>query len=538
MTMISGGGAPSFKIGVAGDNFVKFSNDIEPSWGDALSKIGGAWAKRHRKEQAEAAGRAKTEQQAVKRGEWMQAVSQGATLRDLATSDPSLLSDTGFIKFVQGTKAPVGFTNILDDEGRAIGQRGPDGRAYAHPLAPEPEQPEAETWDVVQSPFGRGGSAQQSSVSGKFSGYLAPRAPQEPAPQRERKTAKDRHGRLRYLDDQSAAFSDETLGAAPEKEKAKFEHVRALAGDWESATKPVRALSRQRDLMQIGLEAARRGDMAAGSQAVLVTFQKILDPSSVVRESEYARSSSGLSMLERMRGAAEKLAKGGAGVSIGELEAFARLADEAVSQFGKGWLTQERDRIGTFADAYNIPRKYVFQGGRFAPKGPPQKPRAPAPPGMPQGLPQQHPQAAPPGMPQAQAPSPRAPAPQDAAAARGVPQVTGMPPLGLSQQGLSPQAPGPDALTSLARALGGASPTPPGQAQGPAPQGAGVMSDGDTGDDPRVAMYAVMGRTDPDALKRQVADMAKKLTANPKAYSQAEVDAAKRAFDAAFPGER
>ena len=424
-----------------------------------------------------------------------------------------------------------------------------------------------ETWETVSDPYGRGGVAQRSSVSGKFSGYQAPQAPQAQAPQRERKTAKDRFGRLRYLDDQTPAFSDKTLGPAPETEQAKFEHVRALAGDWQDATKPVRDLSRQRDLMQIGLEAARRGDMAAGSQAVLVTFQKILDPSSVVRESEYARSSSGLSMLERIRGAAEKLGKGGAGVSIPELEAFARLADEAVSQFGKGWLTQERDRIGSFADAYKIPRKYVFQGRRFAPQAPaargaPQAPGMPPQalpgqaPGMPQGLPQQRPQAAPPGLPQAQAPtlphsivaplaqalaggpapSPRAPAPQDAAAARGAPQAPGMPPLGLSQQGLSPQAPapGPDSLAALARALGGASPAP----QGPAPQGAAVMSDGGAGDDPRIALYAVLAKTDPDALKRQVATMAEKLAANPKAYSQAEVDAAKRAFDAAFPGER
>ena len=39
-------------------------------------------------------------------------------------------------------------------------------------------------------------------------------------------------------------------------------------------------------------------------------------------------------------------------------------------KLGTGWLTQERDRIGRFADAYNIPRDYVFQGGRPAPQAP------------------------------------------------------------------------------------------------------------------------------------------------------------------------
>ena len=130
--------------------------------------------------------------------------------------------------------------------------------------------------------------------------------------------------------------------------------------------------------------------MVAGSQAVLVTFQKILDPTSVVRESEYARSSSGLSVIERIKGATEKLGKGGAGVSVQELETFARLADEAVTKLGTGWLTQERERIGRFADAYNIPRDYVFQGGRPAPQAAPAPPQA-------QGLPR----AAAPALPQA-----------------------------------------------------------------------------------------------------------------------------------------
>ena len=470
MTMISGGGAPNFRIGPTGPtNYARFSNAPTPGWGSALAKIGGAFVERHRREQKKAANLAQEAELTTKRQGWMQSLGAGSTLRDVAASDPSVLGDSEFLNFVRSTAAKPGYTDVHDDDGNVLGQRGPDNRWYKDPRA-EPEA-EVETHSVVQNPYGRGGVGQESSISGKISGYQAPQAQ---APQRERKTAKDRFGRLRYLDDQTPAFSDKTLGPAPEKEQAKFENVRALAGDWESATKPVRALSRQRDLMQIGLEAARRGDMAAGSQAVLVTFQKILDPSSVVRESEYARSSSGLSMLERMRGAAEKLAKGGAGVSISELEAFARLADEAVSQFGKGWLTQERDRIGSFADAYNIPRKYVFQGGRFAPKGPPQKPRAPAPPGMPQGLPGQAP-----GMPNPNAPLARAlaggptvatlggapqavPQQRPQAAPPGLPQAQA-PTLALSQQGL---APGPDALTALARALGGASPA----AQGPAPR--------------------------------------------------------------------
>jgi hypothetical protein len=55
---------------------------------------------------------------------------------------------------------------------------------------------------------------------------------------------------------------------------------------------------------------------------VLITFQKILDPTSVVRESEYARSADGVALTARMEGYMERLAKGGAGVPKADLKAM------------------------------------------------------------------------------------------------------------------------------------------------------------------------------------------------------------------------
>ena len=46
-----------------------------------------------------------------------------------------MLADDKFTQFWQGTQAPAGFEDILDDQGLPIGQRGPDGRVVAHPLA-------------------------------------------------------------------------------------------------------------------------------------------------------------------------------------------------------------------------------------------------------------------------------------------------------------------------------------------------------------------------------------------------------------------
>lgn len=137
--------------------------------------------------------------------------------------------------------------------------------------------------------------------------------------------------------------------------------INRLTTQWDKANTTVNELKRQRDLMQTGLAAARKGDMAAGSQAVLVTFQKILDPTSVVRESEYARSAAGQALLARIQGAAERLASGGAGVPVAELEAFANLADQFVQQATSNQALQTvRGRIAATADRYRIPHDVIF----------------------------------------------------------------------------------------------------------------------------------------------------------------------------------
>lgn len=65
----------------------------------------------------------------------------------------------------------------------------------------------------------------------------------------------------------------------------------------------------------------------AASQGVLVAFQKLLDPLSVVRESEYARSGNGLSLMSRLEGFKTKLEQGGAGVTAEDLKEFVDVAD-------------------------------------------------------------------------------------------------------------------------------------------------------------------------------------------------------------------
>ena len=51
---------------------------------------------------------------------------------------------------------------------------------------------------------------------------------------------------------------------------------------------------------------------------VVTTLNKILDPTSVVRESEFARTAEGQSLLAKMEGYAKKMSKGGSGLTNNE----------------------------------------------------------------------------------------------------------------------------------------------------------------------------------------------------------------------------
>ena len=110
------------------------------------------------------------------------------------------------------------------------------------------------------------------------------------------------------------------------------------------------------------------------------------------------------------------------------------------------------------------------------------------------------------------------------------PQVQGMPPgppAGLPQQG--PAMPGVQAapatpgIEALAKALAPQAPQAP---QAPARASMGLPASSLA--QQRVADYATLP---PDALRKQVDEMAAQLAANPNAYPQEEIDAAKIAFD-------
>lgn len=95
-------------------------------------------------------------------------------------------------------------------------------------------------------------------------------------------------------------------------------------------------------------EAVKRGDKESKNaldQALVTMFNKMLDPGSVVREGEYARTAEGQGLLSRAVGTVERLKQGGAGISDSEradmVEIARTLFDNAYGEYSSAMDTYE-----------------------------------------------------------------------------------------------------------------------------------------------------------------------------------------------------
>ena len=310
--------------------------------------------------------------QAAVRAAAESALNGGAVTPDVASrivNDPQLFTDEERARLAPIVGTPEGARGFLmwaagrqPEKPAALIQRDPT-KSLVNPTTGEevsPATPEAPKAPDV----------------GSFAEYVSKFAAEIGKPVRDL-TAKDiESARKRYqqADDRIVIQPPRTESGLTPTMEANI--INRLTTQWGTAVKPIAELSRQSKLMDTGMEAARRGDMAQGSQAVLVTFQKILDPTSVVRESEYERSAAGQSLMNRVKGAAERLAKGGTGVTLSELEKFAALAREAVKAQSTGYIDAQKSRIGKTADHYKIPRELVFEDFDFGGAGAATAPQA------------------------------------------------------------------------------------------------------------------------------------------------------------------
>ena len=138
----------------------------------------------------------------------------------------------------------------------------------------------------------------------------------------------------------------------------------SLRKEYNSNVKPARDIQQQLNIMNTSWENYDANPGAA-SQGLLVTFQKILDNNSVVRESEYLRSAEGLALTERLRGAYERLTKGGAPVPKSELDGYRKLATAWVDGYTR-FARDYQSLIDRNAENLGIDRGLIYNEGEFS----------------------------------------------------------------------------------------------------------------------------------------------------------------------------
>jgi hypothetical protein len=113
----------------------------------------------------------------------------------------------------------------------------------------------------------------------------------------------------------------------PLSKPERFAEINKQRASWEASTKSVKEQHTAVTQMKTALAAIdKRGDWAPAAEAIIVKWQKALDPTSVVREAEAERPTSFQSLINRAEGALAKLARGGS--SVTDIAAYVQLADE------------------------------------------------------------------------------------------------------------------------------------------------------------------------------------------------------------------
>lgn len=93
-------------------------------------------------------------------------------------------------------------------------------------------------------------------------------------------------------------------------------------------------------------ESKKTNNFVAVDQAMVTLFNKLTDPSSVVRESEYARTAQNLPFVNALKGKIEKVIKGGAGLTHDDRKniiLMAGLMEKAYEEVYSGRATEYRD---------------------------------------------------------------------------------------------------------------------------------------------------------------------------------------------------
>jgi len=147
------------------------------------------------------------------------------------------------------------------------------------------------------------------------------------------------------------------------EEKIRLE--RDMKKDFNTIAKDTKKAVQQIDIMNTSFDTltedpSNEDKLNAASQGILVVFQKMLDPTSVVRESEYARSGTGLSLEGRIQGFMKKLEAGGAGLTVDDLKQFVDMGNTYFTNVYRPSLVDEALLTRDIANKYNLDLQLIL----------------------------------------------------------------------------------------------------------------------------------------------------------------------------------
>lgn len=105
-------------------------------------------------------------------------------------------------------------------------------------------------------------------------------------------------------------------------------------------------------------------DKLAADQALVTAFNKMLDPGSVVRESEYARTPEGQAIIQRAIGVVQQFMKGGTALTEQGRTEIKLMAEDLLNKAGAS-AKQEAEIYGRMADKFGIDRDLLFSDEEF-----------------------------------------------------------------------------------------------------------------------------------------------------------------------------
>lgn len=117
-----------------------------------------------------------------------------------------------------------------------------------------------------------------------------------------------------------------------------------------------------------GIDIALKDALAAGKdqrakntadQAIITLFNKMLDPTSVVREGEYSRTEQGQSLLNQIKASVEQLKSGGAKITDEQRKDMSRVAKKILDATG-GQYNQILDQYSGLSDQLKVPKEQVL----------------------------------------------------------------------------------------------------------------------------------------------------------------------------------